>query len=78
MQKELLKALKIFGGFINLYFFRGSIYGNNPLLLTQNLAYIMGSAVAGYFPSTSTTTKIKQAENIDLFGFNTYFSANLW
>ena len=52
MQRELYKAVKVFGGFISLYFYREYIDGNNPLLLTQNLGYIMGDIVGGWFSYT--------------------------
>ena len=77
MQRELFKAVKIFGGFIPLYFFKESIDGNNPLLLTQNLAYIFGAAVAGCYSPTSMTQQIKKGDNVDVFSFKKYCAGKL-
>ena len=77
MQRELFKAVKLFGGFIPLYFFKEAIDGNNPLLLTQNLAYIMGAAVARCYSSTSMMQRIKKGDKVDLLSFKKYCAGKL-
>ena len=44
---ELFKTVKLFGGFIPLDLFKETIDVNNPLLLTQNIAFILGVVVCG-------------------------------
>ena len=77
MQRELFKAVKLFGGFIPLYFFKEAIDGNNPLLLTQNLAYIMGAVVAGCYSSTSMMQWITKGDNVDILSFKFFCAGKL-